>query len=320
MGKDKITKLNNEITELQNEPIFDKPSGMTDAEAQAILDEAALAPDKMAKMDALAKEFRDNTVIKRIDLMEKSGMINAETAQNMREGKREGFTSELPDYLPLKVKEENFTEIAKPTTLQQLGSKIFGIKVTDKYAREQRYDPIQMAVTELQAAHSAAIQNEGLNALYDAVKQSPFGKNIKIINTRGTYAANEEGQLIDTKTDPSVEVRDLLNDHAIPFKVGGKIKYLFFTPIKNADGKLVKHPVMQALKVQPKDTAAITKAITNGIRALTNYLRLIRTTYNLGFAADNPFRDLGEALANISDVSKDNAKVEKIGVFNDVSK
>lgn len=309
--QDKITKLNNEITAIQNEPMPDMPSGMTDADADAILGEAAKDPDKMAKMDAFAKEFRDEVVLKRLDLLEQSGIISAETAQQMRDGKREGFVSEMPNYLPLKVKSENFTEIAKPTTLRALGSKIFGIKVSNEFEREKRYDPLQMAVTELQAAQSAAVQNEGLNALYEAVKQSPFGKQIKIINTRGTYAANEDGQLTDTKTEPKVEVKALLQDHAIPFKVGGKIKYLFFTPIKTAEGKLKPHPVIQALKTQPKDTPNIIKSLMNGMRVMTNYLRLIRTTYNIGFAADNPFRDLGEALTNISDVA-DSKTVEKI--------
>lgn len=309
--QDKITKLNNEITAIQNEPMPDMPSGMTDADAQAILDEAVKDPDKMAKMDAFAKEFRDEVVLKRLDLLEQSGIISAETAQQMRDGKREGFVSEMPNYLPLKVKSENFTEIAKPTTLRALGSKIFGIKVSNEFEREKRYDPLQMAVTELQAAQSAAVQNEGLNALYEAVKQSPFGKQIKIINTRGTSAANEDGQLTDTKTEPKVEVAALLQDHAIPFKVGGKIKYLFFTPIKTAEGKLKPHPVIQALKTQPKDTPNIIKSLMNGMRVMTNYLRLIRTTYNIGFAADNPFRDLGEALTNISDVA-DSKTAEKI--------
>lgn len=303
--QEKITKINNEITELQSEAVPDQPSGMTDAEAKVILDEAALDPDKMAKMDALAKEFRDETVIKRIDLLEKSGMINAETAKNMREGKREGYVTEMPNYLPLKVRSENFTEGMRPTTsMGKLGSQIFGIQITDKYGKEQRYDPLQMAMTELQATQSAAINNEALVGLYNAVKQSPFGKNIKIIKSRGTYAANEHGELADTKTEAKVEVRDLLNDHAIPFKVDGKVKYIFFTPIKNEKGQLIQHPIIQALKANPSQTGTFGKALLNGIRTMTNYLRLIRTTYNLGFAADNPFRDLGEALSNISDVSQ----------------
>jgi len=311
--QDKIIKLNKEIAEYQNSPILDKPSGMTDAEAQNILDEAAKDPAKMAKMDAFAKEFRDNTVTKRIDLLEKSGMIDAKTAQNMREGKREGYVTEMPNYLPLKVKSENFTEGMRPTTsMNRLGSQIFGIQGTDAHDSGSRYDPLQMAMAELQATQSTATNNEALVGLYNAVKQSPFGKNIKIINTRGTYAANEHGQLSDTKTEAKVEVRDLLNDHAIPLKVDGKIKYLFFTPIKNEKGQLISHPVIQALKASPQSTGTLGKAILNGIRTMTNYLRLIRTTYNLGFAVDNPFRDLGEALSNISDVSKDQKQVEKV--------
>jgi len=309
---EKINKLTQEKNDLLNEPYPDKPSGMSDVEANDIISEAQKDPDKYAKMIAFSDEFRKEVVTKRIDLMEESGLISSETADNMRTGKREGYVTEMPNYLPLKVKSENFEETAKPLTQGKLGAKIFGIQVTNKYGKEQRYDPVVMAMTELQATQQAAETNKALVGLYEAIKQTPFGQNIKIVNSRGTYAANETGQLVETRPGQAAQVHDLLREHAIPFRVDGKIKYIFFNPIKDTNGRFVPHPVIEAIKKSPESTSSYANAYLNAYRAVVNYLRLIRTSLNLGFAIDNPFRDLGEALTNISDIGKDQMQTEKI--------
>lgn len=318
--KEKITKLTQEKTDLLNEPYPVQPSGMSDIEAQDIINKAQQDPDKYNQMTELAKEFRQETIIKRINLMEESGLINAETAENMRTGKRDGYTTEMPNYLPFKVKSENFEDKA-PVTQGALGTKIFGIQVTDKYGKAQRYDPIVMAMTELQATQQAAENNKALLALYGAVKESPFGENIKIVNTRGTYAADEQGELKETRPDGKIMVHDLLAQHGIPFRADGKIKYIFFNPIKADNGSMVQHPVVKALKANPSEQGAFANALLNGYRTIVNYLRLIRTSYNLGFAIDNPFRDLGEALTNISNVGEkgDTEKI-RLGILKNMPK
>lgn len=280
---DKMIQAINEIN--QNfVPLLDG-SGMTDAEARDIIRDIEQTghADKYLEY---AHEFHDLVVKGRIDVLEEGRVIDAQTAEDMRNGRREEY-DDFNFYMPLLVKKSALEQYSHIPEFN-VGSGIHRIIGTDKFTKENRYDPIMMSLLMYAGAVKMAEENKALIELGALVNSNP-DPNWAIKKSQAKVTVNEIGEIQSVQDYTPQTVKD----NSVSFKLDGSTRYIYIKPI---DGKL--HPLVKKLKTS-HERHRIAQIIINSVGRFNGVLRALITSMSPSFALTNPFKDMQDALTNV---------------------
>lgn len=180
----------------------DNGSGMTDAEADAILNK--LSPEQKAKLEKAAKVLRDIMQETR-DTLRKFGLNTDEEV--------DGFESQFDNYIPLAgiAKDEQVDGSAYPTG----GAGLAVYKSPVKKAKGRKYkarEVVAQVIAQAANTHIHARKNEALTALHNLIQNNP---NPAVWSITG--------------------VADYGDKSVVPVRINGKKKYLKFTNAHYAD-------------------------------------------------------------------------------------
>lgn len=269
----------------RNPSMPDGGSGLTNAEAQAILAEFA-ASGRMAKMQALAAEV-DAMTEKTRQTMVRYGMLRQEQA--------EALVRDEPFYVPLKgLAEDGDMSVSGDIVHRPPNSgRGFSISRKEFLATKGRsslpFSPLANAIADAQAAIIRGERNRvGLSFLKDIAQK--YDSNAWEVYTD----ENPERQQIYNSKTKKVEVRpvqmELFPDRYFIVKDEGKPYYI----------KINDPLLMRALtNGSTKDFATINKILGNTIGMVTQALSRLHTTLNPEFFVPNFARDIEAAVFNI---------------------
>ena len=262
-------------------------SGMTDSEAEAIMDD--LSPEQTELYERYAQEFRDTVVKGRIDLLEEGGVITPEVATQMRNGTREGF-EKFDYYIPMMVKPEFLPqEDVDIDTEYAISPQIKSLVGTDKYTKDQRYNPVLMGLNYYFQAARVAEKNKALNELAKMVKFNS-DPNWKLVKSQRVVQVDDLGEIVHVQdfTNPTVK------KNGIRFRLNGKDAFIYVRPL---DGK--RHPLVRAMKHRGYDEVKFVKTILEASRMFNNVMRMMITSLDPEFAIRNLVRDAQDAISNV---------------------
>jgi diguanylate cyclase (GGDEF)-like protein len=256
------------------------PSGMTDEEAQKIID----AAEKSGKKEALE---RISGIVQKWNRARLDGMVEDKL---LSQEQRDAWERDYEFYVPLKGgldEEGNVIEGENPRT-----GKGYSVKGAESHMRSGRYTKAQNILAYLASDTAEKVvrgeKNRVIRSLYDFSEKF---KNDLILTEpviiKKTF--NKEKGIF--------EDRELSN-----FEIGLNKKY--GTPISfKLDGKpmqmLIKDkPLMRAMTDMGSEHGEIMAQIMQGIATINRYLAITRTQLSLNFIPSNALRDTLTAQLN----------------------
>lgn len=263
---------NAQIAKINPDP--DRGSGMTDAEAQAVLDKAK-ADGSYAKLQAIAEKVEAMNK-ERLDVLESSGLISEET--------RKTWESAYKHYVPLK----GFAEAAdSPQDVMDyhLGSgfDIRGPESKRALGRKSLADsPLATSIAQMNEAIVRAHKNQVSKTFLKLVLDNP-NKDVWEVNKSEFKQSLENGQVVQK------QVINKLDPNVVTAKVRGKEYYITVKPKYTA--------LAQAMKNMGEEKAGF---IVKTLGKVNKVLALVNTTLSPPFALTNFLRDLQTAGINMA--------------------
>jgi hypothetical protein len=276
---------NAQIAKINPDP--DRGSGLSDAEAKAILDKAK-ADGTYTKLEAIGEQV-DAMNAKRLEVLEASGLISEET--------RKTWESAYKHYVPLK----GFAEAADTpeAVLDSHLGKGFDMRGPESkraLGRKSLADsPLATSIAQLNESIIRAHKNQVSKTFLKLVLDNP-NKDVWEVNKTEFKQAMENGQVVQrqvvNKNDPNV----------VTAKVLGKEYYVIVKPKYTA--------LAQAMKNMGEEKAGF---IVKTLGKVNKVLALINTTLSPEFVLGNFLRDAQTAGINMAgeNGSKFAAKVAK---------
>lgn len=266
------TERNEQIARINPDP--DRGSGMTDAEAKAILDKAR-ADGTYAKMEAIGEQV-DALNEKRLEILEASGLISEET--------RVKWETTYKHYVPLK----GFAEAADtPQAVMDFhlgkGFDVRGPESKRALGRKSLADsPLATAIAQLNESIVRAHKNQVSKTFLKLVLDNP-NKDIWEVNKTEFQQSLENGVVVQkqvvNKNDPNV----------VTAKVLGKEYYVIVKPKYTA--------LAQAMKGLGEEKTGF---IVQTLGKVNRVLALINTTLSPEFVLGNFLRDTQTAGINMA--------------------
>lgn len=170
--KDKLTDELNKILD-QKDPNYllmpDGGSGMTDQDAQDILDEINRT-GKMAEYEAFEQEFRDNVVNKILDFKYESSMLTDEEYNQL--------ATAYDNYVPLKIDiDKIFPQLDqdkdKPKGITQSGRDLFRSTGSKEADFNRRHNPLLQAIQDLDYSIMKGAENLANIRMADMIEANP---------------------------------------------------------------------------------------------------------------------------------------------------
>jgi hypothetical protein len=285
-----ITRLQNQIAEVQSRPPVVEGSGMSDDMAANILDEFERA-NKADNLEEFAKEFRETVINPAIEAYRESGIITDEEADMLINGESPSTGVKFDYYVPLKVNSGIIADAKGQHEGTGSSKEPKKIKATDKYDYLKRDSPFARAIMDLEDAIKASEENKTKQALYKLIEDNP---NDLVWETVSARYMEKNGRMEEI-TAPDVLSR------SIPVMVDGKKKYI----VLRNDG-LYKAWTRKSIMGEGKTI----RTIVNVFRTFNNIRRAVLTTWNPVFATTNLFRDVQDAVFNATGL--DNPAIGKI--------
>lgn len=284
-------------------------SGLTTEIAEEIVAEFQ-AQENFAAIEQYSKEFDELVIKPRIDLLESSGMISAEAAQNLRDGKREGYSSVFNNYVPLEVKERVYSDRTSPANVYNNEGRaglIKQIKGTGRFSINDRYDPIMKAILNHAETIKAVERNNTARILQKLIESNKDESMWRVIPSSAKVEIGQSGDVTQT-TDM---VPQAIKENSVPVINDGKLSYLYLAPQqkevvvwkgteKTTTLDTVPNPLLTSMRSSTANHNAIIGSIYNFSRILINFKRNTTTVYNIAFGVPNFTRDVQEAMANIT--------------------
>jgi len=314
----------------------DDPSGMSDADAQRIIDEARNTTVQAERDVATGQEtsrslydayeefyaeFKTEVIDARIIMMRDEGLITQELAENLLEGKRpvglvkqadgtmamqyeEGFSN----YVPLKVNPAARVRyegaIADAETGGDGEAGIQNIFGTYRYGMLERNDPFIQAISQYEATVRQVEKNRAMKQMMELVKSLKDPRFAQVIPAGDTTIIDDSGTFKTQRDTTSSSIKK----HAIPVHKNGKLFYVYFRPVRNKKGEERPHPVLQAIEQAGRvgthtGIEAIDKII-GGFRTYVSWKRNVITAFNPFFAPVNFVRDFSETMLNVASIPR----------------
>lgn len=245
-----------------NEALPDGGSGLTNAEAQAILKEFE-GNETIAKY---ADEFREKVIKERIRILREEDLMTEEALAKIE--------TAYTNYVPLKVDMGDVQFGTRGKGFSAQGKDIKRVKGSDK----TRYNPVIQAITDLEDTIIKAEKNKVGKSFLKLVRQNPNETlwTEEALKYVPQYDKNGEVVMLDPKykfADNVMEVRE-----------GGKVRLI---TVKDKQ-------LAQAMK-----NLGTEKAVSKVLMAFNSYLRGVVTFYNPEFMLTNVQRDIQTALINV---------------------
>ncbi len=197
----------------------DGGSGMTNLQAQDILDEVALDPKK-AEYEAFEQEFRDNVVGKILDTKHEAGMISDEDYQHLKHYYK--------NYVPLKVKDEVI--LAENGGIEDNkffsnsainGRELYRSKGADYRSMLDRNNPLLQAAMDLEHSFVKGEENKANTVLSNFVRSNPNESIWEIKSAEYEYITDANGNIVK-----AFEKDETRPNNAIPYYENGAKKYI----------------------------------------------------------------------------------------------
>ena len=221
-------------------PALDIPqmgSGMSDAEAQAILN--SLDRDQKWQYEEFAQEFRDKVVKGRVEALYEGGLINADQYETLMNGKREGY-DDWNNYIPLLVDKEFLPDDPGQVSDEWISADVKKLTGTDKYKKDKRYDPVMMSMVMYGAAQRQAQGNIAKQEVARLIAANPEKGVWGTMKARVKPRLNALNEVVNVDNfTPKV-----VTDNGIAFKIGGQLHYFYAKPF---EGQPV-HPLIASYK------------------------------------------------------------------------
>jgi len=256
-------------------PTFTDPAGMSDAQAQAILQRVARDPRRALFEDAY-KKMR-SLIDATLDMQVRDGLMSQQMANAWRQ--------RWPDYVPMR-----HTEVGDMIGIGR-GLDIRGKESQRAFGRLSRADnPIQYALMQMDRAIIRGAKNEVGEAVSNfverAITSDPANRDLFSTTEKPTkQQINPKTGLVETVVDPNWR-----NDPNIfIWKKYGAEKHVYFKG--EYGGQLIR-----ALKnMQQQQAGEFVRAMS----AATRFLARLNTSLNPEFIISNFVRDAGEAFINL---------------------
>lgn len=241
----------------------DGGSGMTNAQAQEIIDEVK-AEGNDAKFEQYEKLISDKIIKQSLDLQKEYGLIDDENYEYMK--------NYYQNYVPLKVDDSYFEKNQTFSDSGIPGAKIYASKGANYHTFESRVNPITQAIIDLQATIYEGEQNKYKQTVAETIKTAP-DKDIWELKS-ALYAP------IKDKTGKIVGLDEInVPPNGLPYFDNGQKKYLVIN-----DKAL--HEAM---------TGANVKSAIPILSKINGFFRSLYTVYNPVFTVTNLFRDMETA-------------------------
>lgn len=281
--------------------IITNGSGMTDTQAQEIIDWYEIMPD-FAEFDAFVQEFRKEVIDARIDLLEQHGLLSPERIKALRDGTKEGSSVVFEHYVPLKVTDEAYYADFDPSHggLSRAGS-LKSIKGTSRFTILDRNNPITQALADYAGTIKEVERNESARALYNLIKAQPDKSFWDVVPSRAIVELDNLGKPESIRDLVSADIKA----NSTTVMINGKLNYLYFKPMIDKNKNPVQNPVLRAMLSNPLNNYPALNAAINVMRMYISFKRNLITTYNVAFGIPNFARDLEEALGNVETVKQD---------------
>jgi hypothetical protein len=259
------------------DPGNDAGSGMTDADAQAIMDRVSSGPKAKAFADAAAMVDRINKDSR--DTLLASGLISREVY--------DAWSSDYQNYVPLRGFEAEGDESAFPRVGK--GYNIRGPEAYRALGRRSKSDnPLAYVLLQAQQAIVRSEKNRVNKALLRLVETHPDPDVWQVYRGEYSRRLNETTGLVETvfvppqfsHHDPSI----------VGVKVGGKQRYI----------QLHNPNLARALK--GVGSSEMNGIIVRSMMKLTRFYAQLLTSWNPEFVVGNFFRDVQTALINSKDI------------------
>lgn len=284
----------NNYLEAMDEQSQDDLSGMTDAEAQAIIDKAENGPSatEYKQIADLVYMMNDNAVQMRVD----AGLMTQQDADVWR--------NQYKHYVPLR----GFAETDHYD--MQLGASgvysrysVSGAESKRALGRKSRaFNPLQGAVTQAQEVAIRAEKNMVGQALYNLVEQFPSENMWEIKDVEMRRYINKRTGLIETRAVSPLQTRIGENEMAV--KIDGKEKRIVFKDprLAQAAGTINANKMNFVLRM---------------LSGFSRYFSAVTTMLDPSFVVRNAFRDFVTAQINIKAFGGEDAKAIQKAMMRD---
>ena len=248
-------------------------SGMTNEQAQEILD--SIPTNIKEKLGEYASEFRKEVIIKRIDNLKDSGLINDETADRLK--------NTYKNYVPLKVEEFESTKTATtaPRKIGVKGNVIWKAKGSNFFDAQSRRNPVIESINAYIQDDIKSERNRTFQTLMGLTREIDDKNILEIYRPRYQEMTDGLGNkvFIPLHKEPP--------NQSISGNVDGKVVYII---AKDKD-------LFNSLNNVPQGNYSTAVKVLQGVNS---YLRNVNTLLNPEFIATNFARDIQTALINIS--------------------
>lgn len=255
-------------------PDIESPSGMSDAEAEAII--AAIPEDKLAdyqEIERRVREIIDQTNATRL----RGGLVNEETLEQ--------WNAAYENYVPLRGFAEN-TEEDEASLSTGRGMDVRGPESRRALGRESAAEgPLYYVILQAQAAIVRAEKDRVGRTMLRYVQANPNPSLWTVNNPETKRVVSPLTGMVVEMVDPAWKTKD----NVFAVKVGGRQHFITF---HGKDGKEIAH----ALK---NIGAATLHPIISFMSSLTRLFARMQTAWNPEFWVSNFPRDIGEAFVNL---------------------
>ena len=268
MHEAKIDKREKELEEI---PMDDGGSGMTNQQAKDVISEFEKS-GKSEKLDKYAKELREKVIDKNLDNLLEDKLISQKQYDELK--------TQFENYVPLLVGEKMEGKvIGKGRSADLRGKDIFRAKGSNLYGVDKRVNPVASALFNFQKSVIRGEKNKSNITFLNLAKEigEPY---FEVVKPEYNVKTNSIGEIeyVYRNYDPK------LSDNSVELKMDGK-------PIL----VVVKDPsLLRAMK-----GLGVTKAIPF-LSHLNTWLRGVNTIYNPEFIVSNFIRDIQTAVGNLS--------------------
>lgn len=251
--------------------LWEAPSGMTDPDARAILDEFQGDPDMQVIGD-----FADAIGKDRLDKLESSGFISAD--------RRAQLESAYEHYVPLF---RDLEDVNERVAIQGLSSKMARVPIRiRKGSTKQVSDVYSNLIADYQKIVIQASQNSVFNLFHDQVKAGLAGDMFKVNGTTEQVALDAAGNIV-TK-----DVIDINPNESINGFVGGKRTYI----VANKSDPLALTVVRAWNQMDHARIGAFMRSVTT----MARFIARMVTSMSFDFLAGNAPRDIFTAQMNVA--------------------
>ncbi len=272
----------------QIDPTNLEGSGMSDTEAQAIMDRIATS-GKQGEYDALAK-IVDEMIAEALSVRVAAGLMTSED--------RDAWRAKYGSYVPLRGFEVSDEEGDPDRPRSGRGFQVSGPESKRALGRRTRADsPVSYAVMQAMEAIIRSEKNRVFKTLYRNVEANPDPSMWNIYKGEFAKRFNPSTGLVERKWRTPQTFMGSDND-LLSGKIGGKTVYIE-----------IKHRgLLRAMKGVGAETQG---AIINAMMRIMRIYAQLLTSWNPEFTIPNFFRDMQTALGNISDVADKPADIRR---------